>query len=165
MRNYGATCSTILRTGQRLASDYTRCPRTACRPARAEQSVQGFGCRRVSALTALAFAHNLALSMYESATLGDLGALRASHRTIWAQSREVLQLTSVLGSPAFSKRLPIVPVLSSEARRPFPGAASCAATCASDEAILTIDAAQNCCTQRSDFKCGVSAHIKGCGRR
>lgn len=60
----------------------------------------------------------------------DLVSRNACHR---AKNVQKVDLTSVFSSPAFSKRFPIVPVLSSEAKMPFPGAVKREATSRSPE--------------------------------
>lgn len=53
---------------------------------------------------------------------------------------EMQGCTSVFCSPAFSSLFPIVPVLSSEARMPLPGAARAAATSAKSEFAMAVGA-------------------------
>ena len=63
----------------------------------------------------------------------DLVSRNACHRAKNVHQFDLTDLTCVFSSPAFSKRFPIVPVLSSEAKMPFPGAVKREATSRSPE--------------------------------
>lgn len=50
-----------------------------------------------------------------------------------------LRCSAVFSMPAFSRRLPIVPVDSSDANKPFPGVASCVASSCNVGAVIIDD--------------------------
>ena len=72
-----------------------------------------------------------------------MGAMGKYYWSIKASSATTTRLASVLSSPAFSNRFPMVPVDSSEARMPFPFSARRSAVSFSDSLMVAINTADN----------------------